>query len=73
MPLIAQESIDMVGEVARDAGQERPVRVGRHASDLDGARGEVDRKQHVVRDEAVRGPGLDGQRHSDGVCADGSA
>jgi hypothetical protein len=26
-----------------------------------------------VRDEAVRGPGLDGQRHSDGVCADGSA
>ncbi len=57
-PLLPQESIDAVGQIARDLLHEVFVGVRSAADDLDGSSGEVDDEERVVGDEPASGPDL---------------
>lgn len=57
-PLLSQEAIDAVGQVARNLLHEVIVGIRSAGDDLDGSRGKVDDEERVVGHEAVRRPDL---------------
>jgi hypothetical protein len=59
--LAVKETVDLIGQVARDLCHEVAIRVRGDASDLGHARGVVDHEEHVVRHEPALRPHVDSE------------